>query len=399
MNTFSNIKELIAALTKEQKLLTEMFKKRKELSYKYEMALEMLEPDGENRIEYLLSRSVIRENGNFLEIDDTFLEFFEKVLEVNEEINTSYINQNIEDVKQNIIYYFQESNESRKYDYLKKIKNILRKLGTITLRNVVDLKRNIDTTFKNEPNYKNKKTKLEYLDKKREDITKLIDQTEKLVTEDEETFFKTATDEELNRILIQLKVQLGKCTHNLIELEKQIMDFLNQIKYQSNVIEKLRMIKYLKDQFILQTTTDIDSVLSANKAVIFEPNPAYPLRLSLEYLQADEEAFASIVKIAKRINAGVNLQRPIAEKISSEYLDTQPEEEIQINLEEVKNGFVASSYDLFDFVMSYDFAKDVSFDERVTVYCQLVSQYETILSITDKYESKEDIEFAMVFPK
>ena len=134
MNSFSNIKELISALNKEQKLLTEMFKKRKELSYKYEMALELLEHE-ENRIEYLLSRSVIRENGNFLEIDDTFLDFFEKVLEVNEEINTSYINENIENVKQNIIYYFNEPNESRKYDYLKKIKNILGKLGTITLRN------------------------------------------------------------------------------------------------------------------------------------------------------------------------------------------------------------------------------------------------------------------------
>lgn len=376
-----------------------MFAKRKELSYKYEMALALLEQDAENRIEFLLSRSVIRENGNFLEIDDTFLEFFEKVLEVNEEINTSYINDNIEIVKQNIIYYFNEPNESRKYDYLKKIKSILRKLGAITLRNVVDLKRNIDTTFKNEPIYKNKKAKLEFLDKKRQDISKLIDQTEKLIAEDEETFFKTATDEELNRILIQLKMQLGKCTHNLIELEKQIMDFLNQIKYQSNVIEKLRMIKYLKDQFILQTTTDIDAVLSVNKAVIFEPNPAYPLRLSLEYLQADEEAFASIVKIAKRINSGVSLQRPIAEKISTEYLDTLTEEEIQINLEEIKNGFVASGYDLFDFVMSYDFAKDVSFEERVTVYCQLISQYETIFNITDKYEAKEDIEFAMVYPK
>ena len=159
------------------------------------------------------------------------------------------------------------------------------------------------------------------------------------------------------------------------------------------------MIKYLKDQFTLQTTTDIDSVLAANKSVIFEPNPAYPLKLSLEYLQADEEAFASIVKIAKRVNADVTLQRPIAENISDEYLNTLTEEEIQINLDEVKNGFVASGYDLFDFVMSYDFAKDVSFDERVTVYCQLISQYETILNITDKYEAKEDIEFAMVYPK
>lgn len=398
MNTFSNIKELISALYREQKLLTEMFKKRKSASYKYEYALDLVDND-DNRIQYLLNRSVIRQNGNNLELDDQFLQFFEQVLEANEEINTSYINDNLEKVTQNIAYYFNESNEQRKYEYLRTIKNTLRKLGTITLRNVVDLKRNIDNTFKNEPTYKNKRAKLINLDNKRKDITKLIAQTEKLITEDELTFFNTATDEELSRVIVQLKIQLGKCTHNLIEIERQIIDFLNQIQFQGSVIEKLRLVKYLKDQFILETTTDLKSILSANDSVIFEPNPAYPLKLSLESLQADEEAFASILKIAKRVKAGINLKRPVAEKISSEYLETQTEEEIQINLEEVKNGFVASSYNLFHFIMNYNFAKEVSFEDRVTVYCQLISQYENIFEITDKYEEKEEIEFAMVYPK
>jgi len=398
MSTFSNIRELIFALNKEQKLFTEMFKKRKTASYKYEYALEVVNND-DNRIQYLLSRSVIRQNGSNLEIDDEFLQFFELVLDASEEINTSYINDNLEKVKQNIDYYFNEPNEHRKYEYLRTIKNTLRKLGAITLRNVVDLKRNIDNTFKNEPTYKNKKAKLLNLDNKRKDITKLITQTEKLITEEDITFFNTATDEELRRIIVQLKIQLGKCTHNLIEIERQIIDFLNQIQHQSNVIEKLRLIKYLKDQFILETTTDLKSILEANDSVIFEPDPAYRLKLSLEYLQADEEAFASILKISKRLKAGIKLKRPVAEQISSEYLETQIEEEIQINIEEVKNGFVASSYNLFDFIMNYNFAKVVLFEDRVTIYCQLISQYENIFEITDKFEEKKEIEFAIVYPK
>ena len=249
------------------------------------------------------------------------------------------------------------------------------------------------------PNYKIKKAKLENLDKKRKDIAILIEQTEKLVSEDELTFFKSALDEELNRIIVQLKIQLGKCTHNLIDTEKQIIDFLNQIKYQSNVIEKLRLIKYLKDQFILQTATNIDALLIQNSSLIFEPKPSYPLKLSLEYLQANEDAFASILKVSKRLNSGANLKRPLAEKISGEYLETQIEEEIQINLEEVKNGFVASGYHLFEFVENYNFAKEVSFDERVTIFCQLISQYENIFEISQQFEEKKEIEFVMVFPK
>jgi DNA uptake protein ComE-like DNA-binding protein len=398
MNTFSNIKELVSALNKEQKLLTEMFKKRKSASYKYEYARDLVDND-DNRIQYLLNRSVIRQNGSNLEIDDEFLQFFEIVLDANEEINTSYINDNLEKVKQNIDYYFNEPNEQRKYDYLRTIKNTLRKLGAITLRNVVDLKRNIDNTFKNEPTYKNKRAKLLNLDVKRKDITKLITQTEKLITEDNVTFFNTATDEELRRVIVQLKIQLGKCTHNLIEIERQIIDFLNQIQYQGNVIEKLRLIKYLKDQFTLETTTDLKSILAINDSVIFEPNPTYKLKLSLEYLQADEEVHASIKKIANRLKVGIKLKRPVAEKISSEYLETQIEVEIQINLEEVKNGFVASSYNLFDFIINYNFAKKVSFEDRVTIYCQLISQYEDIFEITDQFEEKQEIEYAMVYPK
>ena len=398
MNTFSNIKEILLALKREEELLTEMFKRRKSADYKYEYAIELVD-DNEERLQYLVDRSVIRQNGNTLEIDDLYLQFFEQVLEANEEINTSYINENLEKVKQNIEYYFNEQNEQRKYEYLRTIKNTLRKIGIITLRNVVDLKRNIDNTFKSEPNYKNKKAKLINLDHKRKDITKLIEQTEQLVTDENLTFFRTATDEELSQIIIQLKRQLYKCTHNLIEIQRQIIDFLNQIQQQSGIIEKLRKVKYLKDHFILETSTDIKQVLAKNNAVVFEPNPSYPLKLSLEYLQTDEEAFASIKKIAERKKLGEKLKQPIAERISDEYLETQIIEEVQINFEEVKNGFVAGSNNLFDFVMSFNFSKTVSFEERVTIYCQMVSLYDTAFEITEQFDEKNDIEFAMIYPR
>lgn len=49
--------------------------------------------------------------------------------------------------------------------------------------------------------------------------------------------------------------------------------------------------------------------------------------------------------------------------------------------------------------MNYKFGKKVTFDERVTIYCQMVSQYETVFEITEQYSEKEEIEFAMIYPK
>jgi hypothetical protein len=398
MNTFTSIKELLSTLVREHKLLTEMFEKRKTLSYKYDLALEMVDYN-QDRIQYLITHSVVRQNGSFLEIDDQFLQFFEQVLEVNEEINTSSINSNIQNVKENILYYLKENNESRKYDYLRKVKNALRKIGNITLRNVVDLKRNIDNTFKNEPNYKVKKAKLENLDKKRIDINSFIDQTYKLISEEEQSFFKSALDDELNQVITYLKLQLNECRHNLIEIQKQIIEYLNQIKYQSGVIEKLRQLKYLKDQFTIRAESDIDSIIFKNDDVIFEANPVYPLKLSLDYLQSDNEAYSSILKVAKKIKTAVKLKLPFAGTISSEYLNPNIEEEIQINLEEVRNSFLASGNNLFDFILGYNFEKEISFDDKVTVYCQLISQYDKSFALTEKYNSQQEIEYAMVYPK
>jgi hypothetical protein len=308
-------------------------------------------------------------------------------------------NESIENVKQNIIYYLQENSESRKYTYLKTIKSSIRKIGNVTLRNIIDLNRNTDNTFKNEPNYKIKKSKLEFLDKKREDISTLILATEKLLTEEEQTFFKTAYDEELNRIVIVLKRQLNECRYNLIEIQKQIIEYLNQIKYQSGLLKKLRHIKYLKDQFELESKTDIRSVLSENNALAFEVNPTYPLKLSIECLQTDDELLDLIHKVIDSTKIQANLRQKIAGEISEEYLNAEAEETTFINLEEIKNRFVASGNHLFDFIVHYQFQYEVNFEERVTLFCQLISQYENELMVAEKFDIYENIEYAMVYPR
>jgi hypothetical protein len=398
MNTFNDIKELVSALKREEKLISEMFAKRKSLAYQLNYARELVDYD-ENRIDFLIQHSVINENGNLIELDDLYREFFEQVLDVNEEINLSYINENIKNIKDNINYYFNENNENRKYAYLRIIKKTLKKIGVTTLRSVVDIRRNIENTFKNEANYKNKQLKLKNLDNKRVTVNDLIKQTINLVDNDEFTFFNEATDEELSRIILNLKDQLNQSSHNLIEIEKQIIDYLNQIKLQEKFVEKLRKLKYLKDHFLIQAETDIKQILSRKNDTVFDNKITEPLKLSIEHLLNDENARLSILKIAKQHSERKNTVPLLAEKISNDFLEDSVEEEVIIDLEEVKNGFVASSDNLFNFVLNYNFMKEIDFNERVTIYCQMVSQFENEFEIEDNYKIKNDIEYALVFPK
>ena len=375
-----------------------MFSKRKTLAYKLNYALDLVDFE-ENRLNYLIERGVIRENGDTIELDDQYLEFFEQILEVNEAINLSYVHENIQNIKENINYYFNENNTNRKYSYLRSIKNIFRKIGLVTIRNVVDLRRNIENTFKNEPNYKNKKAKLENFDEKRNTIKDLVENTLSLIDQDEDTFFKTATDDELNNIIIDLKNNLRECSHNLIEIEKQIIDFLNQIKHHGKLIEKIRKLKYLKEQFSIESDTNILEILLDNKSLVFEQRVSEPLKLSLVYLQTDEAAFLNIKNIARKYRHIEKLLPQIADNISLELLENNIEEEIMINLDELRNSFVATSNDLFNFVMSYNFDKDVDFDERVTIFCQVISQFESEFELKEDYQIANGIEYAVVYPK
>jgi len=397
MNHFLSIKELLNTLSRGHKLLSELFEKRKSLAYKYDYALDILE-NKNDIIQLLINKNVIQQNGNYLEIEDQFLQFFEQILEANEEINTSYINENIEQVKQYILYYLQENNESRRYTYLKSVKFTLRKIGRITIQNIVTLNRNIEDTFKTEPNYKIKIAKLENYNRKLLDIKTLIEQTEKLITEDEETFFKTASDDELRLISTHLRLQLSQSRHNTIEAKKQIIDYLNQIKFQSGFIQKLRQIKYLKDQFELRAKTNIENVLTRNYDLVFERKPIYSLKLSLDYLQQDE-AYSSIRKVNQRLKSNSKQNPPTAEPISDEYLQAQTENEAFINLDEIKNNFVASGNHLFDFILNYKFLQDISFEERVTIYCQMLSLFEDNFEISENFKQFNEIEYALVYAK
>ena len=393
---FTNIKELLNLLARTKELLTEMFEKRKSFAYKYEMALELAD---EEVVEILIAKGVLRQSGAYIELDEQYLGFFEQILEVNEEINTAYIQENIGQVKQNINFYLQENNEQRKYSYLKQVKSAMRKIGRITLRNIIDLNRNIENAFKSEPNYKIKIVRLESFDQKRKDIQQLIEQTERMILgEEEQTFFKTAMDDELKYITSQLRLKLTEARHNLIETQKQVIEFLNQVKFQSRLVEKIKQVKYLKDQFELKAKTNLVEVLQKSNAVNFEAKPAYPLRLSLDNLQTDE-ARNSIEKVALKLKQGKRNALPVAEGISDAYLQTETEEEIFINLQAMRNGFAASNKNLYQFVMEYNYPRTVLLDEKLTIFCQLVSMYELEFSVTDDYGKENQIEYAMVFPE
>lgn len=395
MSTFRNIEDLTRCLDREKKLLHELFIKRNALSFRYDYALEIADYKAD-RIRYLIENEVIRESGDYLEMEDIYVQFFEEVLQINEEINISSVKDYISHLKDNITYWVSSSTEKDKIKYYNEVRRALKRIALTTEKNVIDLKRIIDRTYKNEPDYKIKKKKLENLDRKRMGISSLIDNAERVI-DTEETFFTVAMDNQLKSLVNDVKLQMNDSYHNLIEIERQTINYLNLIERQSLILEKARKLKYLRDQLILEDKTNITSIASSLNPVMFEPEiRTLNRRLSLEKMQDDDDLLDIILKVRKELETGTSLRNRLAEEIPDSYFADESRVSDSVNLKTIFNAFSASGHNLFKFVYDYEYHNDVADKDKVIYFCQIASLFSQSLEFTGSYETLGDIEYPIV---
>lgn len=396
LSQFRTLDELIRALDKERKLLFELFEMRKSVSMRSDMAMEYVEYRRE-RIQYLIDYGVIHETGNFIELESVYLQFFEEVLDVNEEINIEGVRDAIASLKEQIQYYLAESNEQRRYHYQHQVRQLLRKTGLKTLKNVIDLKRNVESAYKQEPNYAIKKQRLGNLDKKSESVKTLIRECEKLI-ENESVFFSMVADPEMERTRINVQADFTESFHNLLQIDKQIIIYLNQIEQQNKLCKKIRRIKYLKDQYRWIADTNVRQVLDEMNPVWMENRPYNITRLSLDTLRSSDEMAALLQKVASTEHIRQQ-SRTIAEAFSGEEMAEHTAELPLINPNEVWNAFAASSYDLFNFVLQYDYPMGRTLSDHLTLFCQLAVMHPSECKITNKYNRYQNIEYPLIYAK
>lgn len=408
MYIFRSIHEIINTVAAARGLLTEMFEKRKILSFRYSDALALLKDD-ENRLKLLIEKEVIHQNGNFIELDARFMDFFELLLEANEEINTAVIDENIEYLHELMDYYLKERIATRKASYVRNIKITFQKIARTTIRNIMNLQTSIDNAFKHEPTYQIKIAKLENLDKKRINIQQLIDTTENLILHEERQFFQQATDDELNRILLELRRELQLSAHSLIRAQQDIINYLNQIKSQVILVEKIRRVKYLQDQFELRAKSNLAEVLEREHSILLEGTAPSSFKLSINYLNTDE-ARPIILKVMKNLQHRETIRSNEAGAFSDEDLASQSMYQETISLEETVGNYIqaqteamwkdatAQPEDLFSFLMRYPFRQEVSEEERTTLFCQIVSLYESQFRISEEFGIYKNYEYARIYP-
>lgn len=396
---FSSLSEFIRALDRERSLIQALFQDRKKLSLSYDLARDLASRKDES-ITFLKRYGIIRENDHFIELEELYLRFFEEVLQVNEEINISSVKESIDNLNAAIEYYQLESDTTRKYGYLREVKKILRQIALSSMRNVIDLKRKIDNTYKNQPNFEIKKKELIRLDEKRRSISLLIEECEKMIDEKQIVFFKSATDVQLKDIVTDVKFKFCDVCHNLFELDKQIINYLNLIEYQNRLYKKVQKLKYLRDHLLLETSTDICSIADSLNPVWMEPRPKYSLLPSISNLRNTDLGLQIIKAVTGNSIKSKFRKNLVAEPLSHEELLIDEEQITTEDLNEIKNAFVASGDHLYRFIMTYSgYRKKLDYEDKLVLYCQLATEFFYEFSFTDKCEQDNEVSYAIIYPK
>ena len=397
MATFRSIKELTRALQQGSKLLSNMFLQRKTIAVKYDDALETLDGD-ENKLKLLITYGVIVKTGDSLELDDAYQRFFEEVLSVNEDINISSVKMYIDKLNLGINSYLAAENNTRREGFLREIRHTFKSIDNATRRNVIDLKRNVDDTYKQEPNFKIKELRLKDFDEKARLIGELIHQTERVM--DEQTiFFSTAADYGLKQTVSEVREGLRESAHGLIAVTAQIIDYLNRIEYQSRLVKRVRQLKYLRDQFMIEQATNVKELMSQTDAVWMERQPKYITRVSLDFLRNEDTALDILDNIRRRLSKKANIKSRLAEKIDISYLEEQTETTRSFNHQELLNGFLAQSSDLFYYVWNYSFTESLDKELRLVLFLQMASQYPDQMRYTDEIKTIDNIDYPIIYPR
>jgi len=371
------IKDLVNLLYQNRDVIELLFGSKDSINKSEILARDDMSDD---KLEKLVMYEIIHENNNVIGLDDRIVTFIEEFLEIGE-VTTSFINDNIQALNENLKYYRIDNNTK----FLRNIKRSLKRISSTTSREVMKLHKNIDDTYKNQDNYL---IKLEELDKykaKRDDIINLIKESEQIIS-DAQGFFNTIIDAELNSIVIDLRYILVRNRDYLNEIQSQIIDYINRIQYQSAIYKKIQRLKELKDYEELKYKTDFIEVVSATRALMFQRRSMLKSRVSLDLLYSDR-GHAIARKLATKLHLLRNSGRKPAGRMVDGFDQSMLEESTSLNIEGLVEKFMHSDTDLFQFVIHYKFPPKVgelTLEKRISLYVGISIDYDNKLAISGK---------------
>jgi len=382
-----NIHDILTQLYYNCNVVEYLFAHRDQVSVSQLMAYTNISVE---QYQKLISLELIYEYEGMVFLSDSVIALFEEFMEVGD-VTPGVIRDLIHELQRNISFY----HEFHEVRFLRGIKKYLKRIHSSISREIIKLQKNVDETYKNEANFRIKIQKLEAYREKRDTIRDFIKKTENILEEVRKIFILSG-DSELYNIMMMLKAGLIENMDYLIEIQTDITDFINKIRYQLDVYLKVEKLKEIKDQGNLYFRTNFREIVEQQKPLRLNGIRSPRTRISVDFLYTDE-GYALTRKIARQYKISRMMLRGLAEKMPLDFKNKQVDLQIKLDVSHLVDKFLNQrKKNLFLFIMESKFpesAGTVSFEDRLSLFVEIAMEHQRKLNFLyelDEYEYEQD---------
>ena len=387
------LKHLFKMLSSDNDLLNMLFTKRDSV-VNYYQAKEFTK-DG--NIEILAENGLLINEESTVELDERLLTFLESVLGASDEIEIGNLSELLSEISSKIELYNISTSYEQRQKYIKRIDRILKKIPVMISKSLIKLHQHIHLTYKSADNYELKLVELKYYKNKLE-LLKSIDSNIESTLKNESNFFKNQSPPLTSSLYFSLKAYLTQMRISLVDLQRQVVDYINRVSPDVSFFKHMTRLKELKNSYEIREYTNIEErVKSSDTPLSLLPRFMVTTQLEKEYVYSVD--FSEYVDRYFSKNNEKYRRRGRAAEIDEAYLDRKNQEEYYINTEDLHLEFQGVDSDLFSYVMDKDFGFEQSFQERLAIYCDMAGLYARDYFLSDEKKTYDDYEYLVIYPK
>lgn len=397
-----SIKQFIQILNQGKEVIDTLFGKKDTLQ-KNEIIPYIASSNPENVFERLTIHGVIHEKNGKVNLDDRIVTLLEDYLEIGE-INTETISGDIKNLKNNISYYRNDN----QIKYLRDIRKTLRKINNTITRQIILLDNQVDRTFKTEQNYINRLQKLNNYREERDNVSNLIKETENVLSK-EKGFFNNVRDDEIQFLQYELKKTMYDNKDYLISIQSQIIEYINRIKINPEIAEKIHKFKELKDNAEFRFKTNVKSVIDKDKSILLGKPDIFKWNVSIDFLSDTDTGRKILSNVRKKISSKTNEQNVPKSKTIKQRTKNK-EETHRLDIDVFFNKFQQTELDLFDFIFTTEFPENIpqNVDDKLSYFVEISLDYDSKIYFnkemkhfyyTDETGNKNKLGYAVIYPK
>lgn len=343
----------------------------------------------EEMYQRMKSMEIIYEYENTVVLNDSVINMMEDILQIGES-TPGIISEYVAEVKRYISFY-QETNH---YRFISPLKKYLRRLDKAITREIIKLQKSIDDTYKNESNYRIKLRRLEEYREKRDTLINNIYSLQNTLSENRHTL-SISGDAQLFQIIQTLKQTLLENLDYLIEIQTDITDYINKIQYQLDVYQKAQQLKELKDQGLLNFSTNFHEVIEKLNPIRFNGHKSPRTKIAIDTLYTDIGQ-QLCQKIAEKYKVTQLRHRTTAGQLSFNINEKLLDHQILIDTQALVDKFLKQKEkDLFEFILHYKFPKQIgelSLEQKLSLFVEILIQYEKQLNFSYRLKYIEIID-------